>query len=392
MKEQMNVDALQKAIDKAIGLENRVNDLENQVANADAEPKQYTAKTENKQTVKDFKIKEWIDSGVKEYKTFTKGLPLDGNTALYEAELNTNVLEQAISNTAFLQALGARGSKNLDYRRTVLTQRPNVQLTKENTDFTAVVESDASNYASIPALYTKMYAYPWVTMESLEQSDVGVQANITKLLAEQFALTMQDQFLHGDGSNVGGIQQLRGMANAAIDRANGYVEAFKPAATRNRETFGAVQANAADIGTTPAEIEAFLYQLMLTVPQRSQANASFVMHPNTLSFLMQNLKDTQGRSLVDIELEKDYGVWVRRITLYGAQVILSEEMDEIGAGNCVILYGDLKAGYERITPEQGATHFTVDIWTLPDVTKFYQDMYIGSTVADHEAVAALVCV
>ncbi|WP_122033031.1 phage major capsid protein [Aliivibrio sp. EL58] len=343
---------------------------------------------------KNFLIKDFTNSGQKDYAQFkaqVKGLPLDGNTALYEETLNVEVLEQAIQNNAVLNAIGQRATTNLTYRRTVLTQRPQILLTKENTTFTAVSETDATNYSSISGLFTKAFAFPRLTNEVLEQSDADVESNLLKLLSEQFAITMQDQILHGDGTETAGVQQLKGICNAAIDRANAYAEALKPSATRARDILAAVKANAADIGTTAAEIEAFLYTLMLTVPERSQATSQFAMNENTLSFLMQNLKDTQGRSLINLEMIKDNGVWVRRINLFGATIILNETIDDIGAGNAPIIFGDFTAAYEMLKPSQG-DHFLVDQYTIPDTVGYYQDMYFGSVVADHEALAVLVCV
>lgn len=340
-------------------------------------------------------IKKWVESGVRDYAIFEKGLALDGNTALYEAELNTDILEQAISNTAVLGAIGKRGTKNLDYRRTILTQRPGVQLTGENTGFSDIVETDASAYSSISADFTKIFSYPFLTRESISFGDVGVQANLLKLMAEDFSITIQNQILQGTGLGAGtkaDPKNLKGICFAAIDRANSYTEALKPASTRARDIFAAVASgDAIGIGTDSNAIEANLYKLMLTVPERSQATSQFLMHPNTLSHLMRTLKDTQGRSLIKIELIENNGVWLRRINLFGANIILSDVMDEIGANNAAIVFGDFKAGYELLQPDQGS-HMIQDPYTIPDTVRFYSDQWVGSIVADHQALAVLVCV
>ncbi|WP_241906579.1 phage major capsid protein [Vibrio lentus] len=343
----------------------------------------------------DYKLKQWAESGVQKYSEFAKGLPLDGNAALYEAELNTDVLEQAIVNNAMLSAIGSRGTENLDYRRTVLTVRPDVQLTAENVGFAAVSETTAADYASIAGRYTKAFAFPRLTNEVLSQSDVAVQSNLLKLLAEQFEITMQEQILHGDGTGSGtkaDPNKLRGITNAAIDRANAYLEAVKPAATRDRETFAAVKANAADIGTSATELEAFLYSLMLTVPERSQATAQFAMNQNTLSFVMQTLKGSDGHSLVKINSIQENGIWVRRLSLFGCTIILNETIDDIAAGNAPIIFGDFKAAYELLRPSNGGSNSIIDPYTIPDTVGFYLDHIFGSVVADHEALAVLVCV
>ncbi|CZF78981.1 Phage capsid family protein [Grimontia celer] len=381
-----------------IAMDAKITDLESQVqAQAKDTGASKLANIEGGKAEKptEFKIKDWIESGQKDYGSFVKGLPLDGNAALFEAELNVTVLEQSIVNNAVLSAIGSRGTDNLDYRRTTLTQRPEALLTAENVSFTPIAETDAADYATIAGRFTKMFAFPRLTNEVLAQADVAVQANLLKLLSEQFSITMQDQVLHGDGTGAGtkaDPNQLRGIVNACIDRANSYAAALMPAATRDRETFAALASGSAnDIGADSEAIQANLYALMLTVPERSQATASFVMHQSTLSYLMQTLKDTQGRSLFDIETILQNGVWVRRISLFGANVILNETMDEIGTGNAPIIFGDLKAGYELLMPNQGATNMIQDPYTIPDTVGFYQDAIFGSTVADHEAVAVLVC-
>lgn len=386
---------LQKGIN-----ENLSNELENlQHHISQVESKMYQRKAhvdkqpESEPKEKDFKIKAWLDSGQKSYKQYSKGLAFDGNTALFEAELNTMILEQSIENNAVLNAIGKRSSKNLDYRRTVLTQRPQVLLTAENTGFAPVVETDASDYSDIVARFTKMYAFPRLTHEVLEQTDVDVQANLVKLVAEQFAITMQDQILHGDGTGTGtkaDPNKLKGICNAAIDKANSYAEALKPASTRQRDILAAVASgDATGVGTSVAEVEANLYKLMLTVPERSQASSKWLMHQDTLSYLMQTLKDNEGRSLIQIELIQEKGVWIRRIMLFGAEIMLNETMDAIGAGNAPIVFGDFMNGYELVTPT--GEHSIVDNITIPDTYGYYFDRYIGSTVADHEALAVLVC-
>lgn len=376
-------------------INDRLADLETKTIRANG---QYKTKALPEKNLLGKAIKQYYDYGEsKNFEAFVqqKGLGLGGNTSLFEGELNVNILEQAIDNNAVLKLFGSRSTENLSYRRTVLTQRPETRLTAENIDFTPIDETNATLYASVSGVFTKMYAYPWVTAELLEQTDADVQSNILKLLAEEFELTMQAELLHGDGSGSGtkaDPQHLRGVCNAAIDRANSYAEALKPALERNRSTFAAVQSGfATGIGTTAAEVEANLYKLMLTVPERSQANAKFVMHQDTLSFLMQTLKDNENRSLIDLELIEENGVWVRRMTLFGAQIVLNETMDTLGtADNAVIMYGDFKAGLEVLKPNEGE-HFIIDFWSLPDTVKFYRDMYFGETVADHEAIAVLVC-
>ncbi|EGU35572.1 major capsid protein, HK97 family protein [Vibrio ichthyoenteri ATCC 700023] len=349
-----------------------------------------------KEATKAHDFKGWMESGVKNYSEYTKGLPLNGNPALYEAELNTDVLEQAIVNNAILSAIGSRGTDNLDYRRTTLTTRPTALLTAENVNFTAVDETDAQEYATIAGRFTKMYAFPRLTSEVLSQSDVAVQSNLMKLLSEQFAITMQEEILHGDGTGAGtkdDPNHLRGITNAAIDRIGNYAEALQPAATRDRETFAAVASlDANGIGADAAAVEANLYTLMLTVPERSQATSQFAMNPNTLSYLMQTLKDTQGRSLFNIQnVLQDNGVWTRKISLFGANIILNETIDDIDAGNSPIIFGDFKAAYELLTPNNGSANSIQDPYTIPDTVGFYVDQIFGSTVADHEALAVLVC-
>lgn len=389
-------ETLQKAVEKFDSVSDEIEEIKNEVANMQAAPKAANGiATKETKKHKELHVKEMLLSGSKSYSEFvnTKGLVLDGNTSLYEAELDTRILEQSIVNSTILSGISAQGCENLDYRRTVLTQRPAVQLTKENVSFTDVVETQATDYSDIKASFTKLFAYPWFTHESLELSDVDVEGNLQKLIGEQFSITMQDQVLHGDGLvDADGNQHLKGITNACIDRANAYVEALKPAATRQRDILAAVSTGVADgIGADAGAIKANLIKQMLTVPERSQANGKWYTHPNTLSFLMQELVDTQGRSLIDIQrFEQSYGVWVNRPTLFGFQIVLNEIIDEIGAGTAPIIFGDLKEAYTMLTPAD-SSHSVIDWYTLPDVTKFYYDRYMGSIVMDHEAVAVLVC-
>ncbi len=395
------VDEILCGMDAGIkGLESRLFDLEKKNFKPENKLKAFESE-QAKTNGTNYKVKEWLKSGNKNFGDFhrsnnQKGLALNGNTALFESELNSTTLMQAINNTKVLDAFGTRATKNLEYRRTVLATRPqSPPLTFENIGFTAIDQTDAAVYTSINGRFTKSYGYVQMTNESINYSEVDVSAELFRLMQENQSLVLQQQLMFGTG-NIGNGKanptQLSGIFNHAIDRTNTYTKALLPDATRERDILKCLKTGtASDVGTTPAEILANLYNLSLAVHEQYQTNARWMMHPSTLSFLLQQLNGADDHSLFNYETVMVNGVWTRMVTLLGAEIILSQEMDEIGTSNAPIAFGDFAQAYEILIPSNAEMAIT-DPYTMPDTQLFYFDYYFGGTVVNNQAMATLVSV
>ena len=77
-----------------------------------------------------------------------------------------------------------------------------------------------------------------------------------------------------------------------------------------------------------------LIDLQMTVKQRYQKNAMFVMHSDTLRAL-RKLKDNDGRYILTTDLTAPFGY-----VLLGSPVYLSDNMPKLGSGNMAVVYAD----------------------------------------------------
>ena len=93
------------------------------------------------------------------------------------------------------------------------------------------------------------------------------------------------------------------------------------------------------LGVTTASSSAIttdeIIKLKRSIKQVFQKNAIWIMNPETLTAISL-LKDENGRYLLQDDLTSDFGY-----TLLGKPVYESDNMDEIGAGNVAIYYGDM---------------------------------------------------
>ena len=88
-----------------------------------------------------------------------------------------------------------------------------------------------------------------------------------------------------------------------------------------------------------------IIDLQEAVPDRYQQGAYFIMNKATRS-AVRTLKDGQGNYLLNKDANSRWGY-----TLFGKDVYTSDNMDKIGAGNTVMLYGDYSGLAVKVSEE-----------------------------------------
>ena len=135
----------------------------------------------------------------------------------------------------------------------------------------------------------------------INRTDFDLVSEVENIIAEAAALFMEHELLIGTNGKIQGISKAK-----------------------QKVTFAKANAITADE----------LIDLQMTVKQRYQKNAMFVMHSDTLRAL-RKLKDNDGRYILTTDLTAPFGY-----VLLGSPVYLSDNMPKLGSGNMAVVYAD----------------------------------------------------
>lgn len=180
------------------------------------------------------------------------------------------------------------------------------------TDEAAAITPSEPTFDQLELVPYKLAALTTVSNELLSDSGVDIEAFLARLFAEKLAAVEDAAFFNGDG-----VKKPRGILT--YTGANGIARVTTAAAS-----------------TITADEVISLYDAL---PPAYRANAAWVMHPNTMSYLRQ-LKDGQGRYLLVSALMGD-----APDNILGRPVLLSSNMPTMAAGADVIIFADFQRAY-----------------------------------------------
>lgn len=132
--------------------------------------------------------------------------------------------------------------------------------------------------------------------------------------------------------------------NFVINRVAEEIAAFleKEMLTGTTKMQGVTSASKVVNATSASAITADeLVDLQLTVPQKYQAKAAFIMNPSTFK-AVSKLKNENGEFLLQKDIREGFGY-----QLLGKPVYTSENMPAIATGEAVIAYGDFSGLYVK---------------------------------------------
>jgi HK97 family phage major capsid protein len=124
-----------------------------------------------------------------------------------------------------------------------------------------------------------------------------------------------------------------------------------------------------------------ILNLINELHQGYHANAAFLMHRTTLSYI-QTLKDEAGRFIWQPSYTQKSPQ-----TLFGINLYCCEQMPVIGEGKKVIALGDFKRGYKIVDRSQ--ISIMRDCYTNKPFVKFYTTKRVGGDVVDSAAIKFL---
>lgn len=126
-----------------------------------------------------------------------------------------------------------------------------------------------------------------------------------------------------------------------------------------------------------------LVDVQMLVPQALQADACWIMNASTLK-AVRKLKDSQGQYLVG-NMVDGFGY-----TLLGKPVYLSDNVDVIGAGKDVVLYGDLSGLYVNI-PLDIQTKVLNERYADQNAIGVKANFMVDSKIAEAQKLAKITC-
>ena len=318
---------------------------------------------------------------------YAKQLDLTTNSDAIEQELGKEIIELAIANSNFLSEIGNQTVSSTDFRQLVLNVRPTVAQTGEQDGVTtAVGATGTQTYQEVSALFAKVYAMPVMTHELLRDAHINVEAELMRLISEEWTFKLIDMLLNGDGAKANGIQNLRGLLHARLDKANVFVEALKADGTRNPDTFQVIKTGvSAAFGADAEAIQDYFIDLQAALPQKYQGNAKWYMSLKTFSVL-KKIRTADGFPVIEFgKFAVSGAAWDQGYVMLGRPIVIIDQMPNQGANATPVIYGDLKAAY-KLVPLAGSDHFIVDEITTKGAKTVYLDHRFGEIVGASDSI------
>lgn len=165
------------------------------------------------------------------------------------------------------------------------------------------LESNVGNFTNIELSGYLAGALAKISKSLINNSDFDIVSEVINIMAEAISIFLERELIHGTENKVAGL-------SAGV--------------TLSVETASSSVITSDEIIKTKRKVK-----------QKYQKNAIWIMSPETLTAVAL-LKDDNGRYLLQDDLTNDFGY-----TLLGKPVYESDNMDDIGAGNDIIYYGDM---------------------------------------------------
>lgn len=232
--------------------------------------------------------------------------------------------------------------------------------------------TNTSAYRNVVPVGGELYAYPSASNWMLQDSQFDVAQLVIDDVGEEFGMQMGNSILFGTGTD----QPWGLLKNTPVATADAIPD------LRDKDTLryltGAGSPNVLDAD--------LLIDTLFDLNAGYRRNAIWVMNSYTLGFV-RKLKDNTGSYLwqANIGAAVDSGDG----TLLGKRVVVSERMQNVGAGSGAfpILCGDFRRGYELVNV--GGIFITRDEVTQPGFTKWYTRRRVLGRIADNNAIRVI---
>lgn len=309
-----------KKIKEALGLDDDYRALEDAEPKADNEPKE--GEEMNTNACGDQEKRELEQRAVDEEKMFESYLRdrLNERTNNMTTGDNGKVIPQTIANRIIKKVYDIcpvlERSTKYNVKGKLVIPYYDESVTHVTVDYQAEFSAMGSNVgklnSSIDLDGFLAGALVKVSRSLINNAQFDIVQHVIDIMADHIARFIEGELLNGTADKVDGLSTLT-----------------------NKVTADATNAITADE----------VIKVHDKVKDRYQQNAVWIMSTATRTAL-RLLKDNMGRYLLQDDISSPFGT-----TLLGKPVFVSDNMPEIGAGNTVIYYGDLKGLATKFSEE-----------------------------------------
>lgn len=219
----------------------------------------------------------------------------------------------------------------------------------------------------------ELYAYPQASEWSLDDMFFNVEAWLAEEVAQEFAVQEGDAVIRGNGSS-----KPTGMLDTTPVSTADHASPLRAAAAYQYiDSDTDADGSPASPGIRPDSLIDMVYALNSSY----RAGASFAMNSATAGGI-RKLKDTNGVYVWQPGLQQG-----QPDRLLGYPLAMWEQMDDIGAGNFPVAFGNFRRGY--VLADRVGLRVTRDNVTAIGFVKFYIRRREGGIVLNNDAIKFL---
>ena len=286
-------------------------------------------------------------------------------------EMNENILMLQKETSPMRQVCASLTTNSTDYSQLVSIGSAASGWVGETDSRT---RTDAPELTKISAVFGEIYAAPKAYQHVLEDSFFNVEAWLNGEVSREFNEQEGVSFLTGNGTNKP-VGILNGLSDSAA-----YLAADS---TRDFGKFQVVKSGeAASLGATADDVINKLRELVLATKTGYLPKAKFMMNRATHSVLV-DMKNADGEYFLQRDVATAAGT-----KIFGYDIVINEDMADIGAGNFPIIFGDFEAAYSII--DRAGVSVLRDPYSAYGAISFYTRKRVGSMIKNTEALKVLV--
>ncbi len=281
-------------------------------------------------------------------------------------EVASNIIQLQHESSPIRQLVGGISTSTTDYSQLVSIGGSASGWVGETA---ARPNTGSPELAKISAVFGEVYASPKAYQHVLEDSFFNVEAWLAGEVAREFSEQENSAFLNGNGTN-----KPVGILNG-LDTTAAYIAGD---ATRAFGKYQVIKSGVAtNLGATSDAVINLLRSVVLNTKTGYLGNAKWMMSRATHNVLV-DLKTTDGEYF----LQRDITVAAAG-RIFGYEIVINEDMAEIGAGNMPIVFGDFAAGYQVV--DRVGVSMLRDPYSAHGAISFYTRKRVGSMLLNTEA-------
>lgn len=283
-------------------LDNEIRAIDNTIAKADKARNITEISASSGENAEERAFTDFIKGRITEMRTGEQNFTTDNNSAVIPETIANRIIKEVVNICPIL-----KGAEMYHVKGTLkipkYTKASGHDITVGYAEEFKELTSDAGKFITVDLSGYLMGALTLVGKSVINNSNVDILGFITRHMAEQIAICLEKELLHGTD----------GKAEGALSTTNTVTAKAKTTISLDD-----------------------LVRLQSAIKQSFQTGACWTMHPETFTAI-KLLTDTNGRPLIEPDITQSFPY-----RLLGKPVYLSDNMPKVASGAKSVLYGDYK--------------------------------------------------